>query len=605
MSNALTSGAAASMARYIDINKAVKPAVSFDGELLAYLSDASGTAQVWIQPLAGGEARQLTNLPEPVGNLSFNPKSRDLLITTDWGGDERHQLWLIDNAEAEPRLLTTDTTVVHGWGCWSPDGTRIAYSANYRDRFHMDIYVMDIASGAASCVYQGEGWRTPAAFTPSGDGLIINDCARSMMDQDLCLLDLTSGHYANLLPHDGRAIYQSPKFLKDGSGMLVISDQERQTLSLMCKPTDAATLDVLASFDPKDIEAHAIAPDQQSIALVLNRDGWSELVLIDRQGGVLKSFATPFAAVIASLAFTPDGAALVLPMEGAGDAGDIWRLDIANGQFSRLTGVGSVGTDLPHFQQPVVERVASFDGLSVPYFVYKPAQAATGEGYPVMIIVHGGPEAQWKPDFRADVQYMLAQGIMVIAPNIRGSTGYGRDYQHLDDREKRMDSVADLKAVRMAVAARADVDASRIGVFGRSYGGFMVLSAMTEYPDLWKCGIEFYGIASFLTLMRTTGPWRKVLREAEYGDVASMREALDRFSPINNMAKMAAPLMVVHGLEDPRVTPCESEMVYSCLRGLGKPIDYLRIPHEGHGFARRENRHTVFAALAQFIATNL
>jgi len=155
------------------------------------------------------------------------------------------------------------------------------------------------------------------------------------------------------------------------------------------------------------------------------------------------------------------------------------------------------------------------------------------------------------------------------------------------------------------VGARADVDASRIGVFGRSYGGFMVLSAMTEYPDLWKLGVEYYGIANFLTLMQTTGPWRKVLREVEYGDVATMKAELESFSPINKIAEINAPLMIAHGLEDPRVTPCESEMVYSCLRGLGKPVEILRIPHEGHGFARIENRHTVFGALARFIDENL
>jgi dipeptidyl aminopeptidase/acylaminoacyl peptidase len=133
----------------------------------------------------------------------------------------------------------------------------------------------------------------------------------------------------------------------------------------------------------------------------------------------------------------------------------------------------------------------------------------------------------------------------------------------------------------------------------------MVLAALTEYPDLWKLGVEYYGIANFLTLMETTGPWRKVLREVEYGDVATMKDALERFSPIHKMADVQAPLMVVHGLEDPRVTPCESEMVYSCLRGLGKPVEILRIAHEGHGFARIENRHTVFDALGRFIDENL
>lgn len=605
MFDILNSAPSVMMSSYMDICKAVKPAVSPDGELLAFLSDASGTMQVWLRPLNGGEAKQLTNLPEPVGSLSFNPKSRDLLITTDWGGDERHQLWLIENAEGEPRLLTKDTSVVHGWGCWSPDGTKIAYSANYRDRSDMDLHVMTVAGGDVKCVYQGTGWRTPAAFYPDGQALLLYDCERAMTDQDLCRLDLATGAYEKILPHQGRARYQAPRFFKDGSGLLLICDQEREYLSVMVKTPDSCGLDLLAEFKGQDIEALAIAPDQQSIALVVNRQGWNDLEIIDRKGNVLKSIATPVPGVIASVAWTPDGAALIVPFEGAATSGDIWRVDVQTGDFTPLSTAPKAKTPLPAFVEPSVTSVASFDGLEIPYFVYQPQTVAPAEGYPVLIIVHGGPEAQWQPDFRADVQYMLARGIMVIAPNIRGSTGYGRAYQHLDDRELRMDSVADLKAVRLAVGARDDVDDSRIGVFGRSYGGFMVLSAMTEYPELWRMGVEFYGIANFLTLLQTTGPWRKQLRAVEYGDVETMRAELERFSPINQISAINAPLMVVHGLEDPRVTPCESEMVYSCLRGLGKPVEILRIAHEGHGFARAENRQTVFGALARFIDENL
>lgn len=594
-----------SMSDYIDICKAVKPAVSPDGEWLAYLSDQSGTMQVWLQPLKGGEARQLTNMPEPVGALAFNPKSNDLLITTDWGGDERHQLWIIKNLEGEPQPLTSDTTVVHAWGCWSPEGTHIAYAANYRSKSDMDLYVMEVASGEAECVHQGIGWRTPAAFSRDGKALIVNDCTRAMTDQDFCLLNLETSSYENALPHEGRARYQAIRALKDDSGLLMISDQEREYLSVMFKPANEAILKPVAAFDNQDVEALVLSPDQDKMALVLNRQGWNDIVLVDRQGDLLKQYQMPIAGVVASLVWSKDGKALIMPMEGASTSSDIWSCDVESGAFTRLTNTPKAQTELLPFVEPTVTSVASFDGLDIPYFVYKPEQPAADKGYPVMIIVHGGPEAQWLPDFRADIQYMLAQGIMVIAPNIRGSTGYGRKYQHLDDRELRMDSVADLKAVRLAVGARDDVDESRIGVFGRSYGGFMVLAALTEYPDLWKLGVEYYGIANFLTLLQTTGPWRKQLRAIEYGDVETMRDELERFSPINKIANISVPLMIAHGLEDPRVTPCESEMVYSCLRGLGKPVEFLRIPHEGHGFARIENRHLVFGELARFINEKL
>lgn len=594
-----------SMIDYIDICKAVKPAFSTDGAWLVYLSDQSGMMQVWMQLAAGGEPRQLTNMPEPVGAIAFNPKSNDLLITTDWGGDERHQLWLIKDLQGEPQPLTTDTTVVHAWGCWSPEGTHIAYAANYRNKSDMDLYVMDLASAEATCVYEGIGWRTPAAFTRDGKALMVNDCTRAMTDQDFCLLNLETKVYTKTLPHQGRARYQAIRSLKDDSGLLMISDQEREYLSVMFKPANEDVLTQVAAFDAQDVEALVLSAEQDKLALVLNRQGWNDIVLVNRQGEVLKRYEMPVAGVVASLIWSKDGKSLVMPIEGAAHSSDIWSCDVETGVFTRLTDAPKAKKNLPAFLEPTVTSVASFDGLDIPYFVYQPQVSAGENGYPVMIIIHGGPEAQWKPDFRADIQYMLAQGIMVVAPNIRGSTGYGRAYQHLDDRELRLDSVADLKAVRMAVGGRADVDESRIGVFGRSYGGYMVLAALTEYPDLWKLGVEYYGIANFLTLLTTTGPWRKQLRAIEYGDVETMRDDLERFSPINKIDQVQAPLMIVHGLEDPRVTPCEGEQVYSCLRGLGKPVEILRVPHEGHGFARVENRRLVFGELARFMSENL
>ena len=168
-----------------------------------------------------------------------------------------------------------------------------------------------------------------------------------------------------------------------------------------------------------------------------------------------------------------------------------------------------------------------------------------------------------------------------------------------------MDSVADLKAVRLWLREQSDVNDDRVAVYGRSYGGFMVLAALTEQPELWKVGIEFYGIANFLTLLQTTGPWRRYLRAVEYGDPVADRENLIRFSPIHKLDQIRVPLFIAQGFDDPRVPPGESEMVYSVLRGLGRPVEYVRIPHEGHGFARIENRRTVFGGVARFLREHL
>jgi dipeptidyl aminopeptidase/acylaminoacyl peptidase len=590
---------------YLDIRGAKSPALSPDGGLMAFLSDETGFNQIWLQPAGGGAAWRLAETEEPVGALAFSPKSRDLVFTMDCGGDERHQIWLIPGVDGAAVALTDDPTTVHVWGAWSPDGTRIAYASNARDRTHMDIHVMEVASRKATCVYRGEFYREVIGFFPNGQALLVRDGTRAMSDQDLFRLDLATGAYEPLLPHDGRAAYLSAKFRKDGSGLVLLTDQGRDFQGIAFFSLTGRGLDWLVAPDGRDVEAMALSPDQGRLAYVVNEEGWSRILLHDLDTGAETAVNGLPPGVIASVAWRPDGSGLVFPLEGAATPPGIWDFDPASGAVARLTDTPKAGIDIGGFVEPSVQRVESFDGLSVPFLLYRPRGEAPAAGFPAIIIVHGGPEAQWTPGFRADVQYMLARGIMVAAPNVRGSTGYGRPYQHLDDIDLRMDSVADLRAVRLALGARDDVDEARIGVFGRSYGGFMVLAALTEYPDLWRVGIEFYGIANFLTLLQTTGPWRRRLRAAEYGDPVADKALLERISPIHKLHQIRVPLLIAQGLDDPRVPPGESEMIHSGLRGLGHPVEYIRVPHEGHGFARLDNQHEVFGAVAAFLDRHL
>ena len=594
----------ATIRRYLDIPGAKSPALSPDGGLLAFLSDRTGFPQIWLQPMEGGTAWRAAETPEPVGALAFSPKSRDLVFTLDCGGDERHQLWLIPGADGAPVTLTDDPTVVHVWGAWSPDGTRIAYASNARDRFHMDIHVMEVATRQARCVYRGELFREVMAFFPDGQALLVRDSTRATMDQDLFRLDLATGAYEPFLPHDGKARYVAAKTRKDGNGLYLLTDQGRDFQGIAFLSFADRSLGWVAAPDGQDVEAMALSPDQGRLAYVVNEEGWNRPLVRDLDSGAETAVAGLPPGVIGSVSWRPDGSGLVFPLEGAATPPGIWQYDLAAGAASRLT--DAPASDLiDGFVEPAVQRTASFDGLQVPFLLYRPQGEAPQGGFPAMIVVHGGPEAQWTPTFRADIQYMLARGIMVVAPNVRGSTGYGRPYHQLDDVGLRMDSVADLRAVRLWLGAQPDVNESRIGVFGRSYGGFMVLAALTEYPELWRLGIEFYGIASFHTLLQTTGPWRRRLRAAEYGDPVADKALLGRISPIHKLHEIRVPLLIAQGLDDPRVPPGESEMIYSGLRGLGRPVDYIRVPHEGHGFARRENRHDVFGAVAAFLDRHL
>ncbi|WP_029617064.1 S9 family peptidase [Pseudorhizobium marinum] len=590
---------------FVQIRSAKSPAVSPDGQWLAYLSDASGFNQLWITSFTGGAPRQVTDMPEPIGAFAFNPKGAGILFTMDTGGDERHQLWLLPDLDAQPVALTQAASVVHLWGAWSPDGTRIGYASNGRSPHDMDVHVMDVATRTVSTVLTGTGMREVLAFFPDGQSLLVRESLRSGNDQDIYRLDIASGERMPFLEHAGKARYLAARLFKDGSGGLTVCDQDSDAMRIGRFAADGTGFVPVVDLPSRDAEALALSPDQQRVAFVVNEEGWSRIGLCGRDGSNLRLLDAQPSGVITSLAFTPDGRSLVFPLEGATRPPAIWKFDRSTETFEPLVSAETTGQDTASFVEPVVERFASFDGRKVPAFVYTPPSPPPPAGYPVLFIVHGGPEMQWKPDFRADVQFLLSQGVMVVAPNVRGSTGYGRAFHELDDRENRMDSVADLREIRMAIGARADVDDSRIGVFGRSYGGFMVLSALTEDPDLWKLGVDFYGVGNFLTHLLATGPWGRQQRAAEYGEPAVMREALERFSPINRIARMKAPLLIVHANRDPRVPMGQSEDIYSCLSGLGHDCQYLRVDHEGHGFARRDNRLKVFSTFARFLAHHL
>ncbi|WP_333826669.1 S9 family peptidase [Pararhodobacter sp.] len=595
-----------SMSSLIAMVETRDEAVSHDGALLACLSNASGTHQVRLRDLAHGTLRQLTDMPDRIGAIAFSPVSRDLLFTMDCGGDERHQLWLIAGAAGAPQPLTQDLTTLHAWGCWSPDGQHIAYSCNARDKSAMDVMVMAPETRVARCVVRGTGWCDVLCFTPDGQGLLVRGSDRGTMDQDLWLVDIGSGKRRMLMgPGDGggASAILSARFTPGGTEILVLCDRAEGFHAVHCLDPEGGGLARVAHVPEQDIERFALAASTGALAFTSNDRGYSRLFLRDRIDGPEREIALPAAGVITSLRFLPDGSALVLSFETAQRPAVVMRYDPEAQHFSLLAGEGVTDSTSDALVAPEVVTFTSFDGTKVPAFVYRPQDPLPN--LPVLFIVHGGPEAQWRPGWRADLQHYLVCGIMVIAPNVRGSTGYGRTYHQMDDRERREDAVRDLCAMAEAVGAWPEVDKTRIGAMGQSYGGYMILAALALRPDLWKTGVDFYGVADFITLMRTTGPWRRALRAAEYGAPETMAAFLTDISPVNHLARIAAPLLLVHATEDPRVPMEQSEQVFAILRGLGHPVEFLRLTGEGHGFARLENRIAAYSRVARFLKQTL
>jgi dipeptidyl aminopeptidase/acylaminoacyl peptidase len=600
--------------RYLNVRNAYGPAFSPDGQYLSFLSDITGVAEVWSVPVeleadAPAWPEQLTFRGERVSGISYAPVEPVMLVAADIGGSELDQFYTLSQDGADFLALTNLPKVMYRSGLWSPDGKRIVYASNERDPRYFDIYERTMQSGAVRLVWQQDSTNFPVAISPDGTRVIITRSHSNTFVQ-LFLLDLSSGAVRALTPETtkGSSDFHSVAWAADGRGFYAISDRGRDFHNLAW--FDLTTDELIYLRDDQwDVELLKLSKDGRHLALVINEDGYSRLELFDVEWGWQERRELPLPpqtrrGVIPEALWSPDGQRLALTQLSAGTPMDIWIWDVEQQVLWQATRSSLGGIPRESFVEPALIYYPTFDGRSIPAFLYLPRDRAA-EGLPVVINVHGGPEGQARPIFNAVNQYLAAQGYAVLATNVRGSTGYGYTYQSLDDVRKRMDSVADLQHAALWLRESGLADPARIVVMGGSYGGFMVLSAITTYPNLWAAAIDIVGIANFVTFLENTHPWRRKLRASEYGSLENDREFLEEISPIRHVERISAPLFVIHGANDPRVPIGEAEQIVAALRQRQVPVEYLRFEDEGHGLIKRANRLVAYPAIARFLREHL
>jgi dipeptidyl aminopeptidase/acylaminoacyl peptidase len=575
---------------------AAGPSYAADGRLY-FLCDAGGSAQVWELPAHGGPARPRSEHRDAVSFVAGSPADGGAVFGRDNAGDERVQFHHLP-PEGTPRALTRAPGTIHGWGAFSPDGARLACTANDRDPAHTDPCVIDIASGILTRLLEVEGPHELPGWMPDGQGVVLSTAPRTF-ESSLIGVGPDAGA-AELTPHQGDRRHMNPRWRRDGQGFWLLCDQGSDFLGVAFQAPGAAPTFLFAP--DADVEKLEVSPDQSRLAVVVNAEGYSRLHLLDAATGtVLESPRHPL-GVITKLSWHPGGTALAFDLACPTRPSTLWR---------HRTGEAAAELLFAASEPPAGARdwetvsFPTFDGRDLPGFLALPEGTAPAGGWPVLVWVHGGPAMQALPNWRPDLQMVLSLGIAVLVPNVRGSTGYGRDYAALDDRELRLDSVRDLAGAHAWLAAQDRFDAARIGIMGQSYGGWMVLAAVTEYPELWAAGIDYYGIARWKTFFERTGPWRVGHRAAEYGDPVEDAELLERLSPLHKVEEIRCPMLVAQGLTDPRVPPHESEQIVAALRRRNVPVDYLTFPDEGHGFLKRDNRRRVYLGVAGFLAEHL
>ncbi|HET6319343.1 MAG TPA: alpha/beta fold hydrolase, partial [Chloroflexota bacterium] len=452
------------------------------GTQLYFVSDLTGVPQVWAH--AGDAWPELVVAPpDRAQDIHPGPRPGQLIVGADVGGDEHSQLLYVPELGAPYQDLTQEPGKIHTFGSFSPDGQHIAYSANTRTTRWADIFVRELSSGETRCVLEHDSTNRAGAFSPDGRWLIVRRLFSSS-HHELWLADVHGREPPRLLiDPDQQARYEGPEWSPDGQALYVLTDFGREFAAPAKLDITTHQLSYLLD-DAVEIDEATLDPTGRRLAFVRNRDGAGEVVVRTLQSGHEERIEDlpeggQYAYWQAALAWDRTGERLAISWTASRAAPNVWLWSESGNAAKRVTRAGGIGFDPAQFVEPEHITYPTFDGRSIPALFY-PSGTNTG---PCVVWVHGGPEGQFQPTFNALVQYLVSAGFSVLAPNVRGSSGYGRTYAHLDDVKKRMDSVADLAHAAYWLRDSARADPERLAAYGGSYGGFMVLAALTTYPD--------------------------------------------------------------------------------------------------------------------------
>jgi dipeptidyl aminopeptidase/acylaminoacyl peptidase len=560
------------------------PSFSPDGSRIAFISDLSGMPQVWTVDTSGGWPTRVTAFPDQVTNALWSPTEDLIAVEVAPGGGLDQQLYVVRSDGSGLRRLTPGGKDNNQIAMWSRDGKTLFIASSRDDAARYDAFAVDVATNAWRPVGRRAGITRVTDASPDGKRVALT---RVVARGDSNSYVFVSGTEAPLTPHQGQSQYFAARFVDDE--VWLIADQDRELLGLariaLGKSAPGA-LEYIATRDDAELEGLRLSDDGSLVALVWNVAGVDELEIVERKGWKRTKVALP-AELISTPTFSADGRRIAFAAYGSATPIDIWLADIG-GKPRRLTASPHPGVDLSALVKPRLERFKAHDGLELSGLLYvPPGFKAPG---PCVLSFHGGPEGQERPIFNRTYQALLASGIAVFAPNVRGSTGFGKTFVHLDDRERRFDGVRDIQACADHVVKIGVADRKRLGITGGSYGGYMTMAGITEFPDLFAGAACVCGIVNFLTFFQHTQPWMAAVSKSEYGDPDTQRDLLEKLSPINKLDRAKTPLLVLHGANDTNVPLIEAQQMVDELRKRNVEVEAVIFPDEGHGFTKTANR---------------
>ena len=536
---------------------------------------------------------------EPVRG-TWSPRGDVLIAIKDRGGDEFFQLYRLNEGKL---TLLTDGKSRNQFGAWSKDGQLIGYTSTRRNGSDNDLYVMnprDPKSDRRVAEVQGGGWYF-SDFSPDGRSAVVANYI-SITDTDLYLLDVASGKLSAIGDVGKTIAYGGALFAPDGT-LWVTSDEGSEFLRLGIIDPASGKFTAISPDKRWDVKDFDIAKDGSFIAYTINEAGVTRLKLLDPKTRAVRTVEGLPAGTASGLEIAPWGT-IGLTLSSARSAADAYAIDPASLAVTRWTKSETGGLDPEKNAEPAFVEIKSFDGETVSGFLYRPDAAKFPGKRPLIIDIHGGPEAQSTTRFLGRTNYLVNElGIAIFYPNVRGSSGFGKRFVNLDNGPfKREDSVKDIGAFLDLLTRDAAIDASRMAVTGGSYGGYMCYAVAIRYGERLKGANCVVAISNFVTFLENTQDYRRDLRRVEYGDERDpqQRKKLLEISPLTHVDKLRVPLMVVTGGNDPRVPASEAEQIIKAVRSHGRTAWSLLGTDEGHGFARKANQDYQFWVSVMF-----
>lgn len=584
-----------------------------NGEGILMSTRFGNTPQLHTVNSPGSSRSQITFFEEPVTNGSFCPAKdhNGFLFTKDIGGNEFSQIYWYDMASRSAEMLSDGESVNFGIS-WSNSGTKFAFTSSRRNKKDFDIYVSDIAEPKKALlkIDEGKGYWVTSDWSPDDTKLLVIQYLSSTKSNSY-IYDLNTDELTPINDSDEEAVFLASYWDKTGENIYATTNKGREFNTLAQYHVASKRLTYITNDISWDVEDVAINNSRTQAAFTTNDNGFNQLYLLNLSDNTYSKVQNLPIGQIYTLGFDPTEEKLAMVLNTTQTPGDIFSLDLGNLETERWTYSEVGGLNTNTFPKPELIQYETYDELAngqrkIPAFVYKPSNY--DGALPVMISIHGGPEGQHTPYFSSFYAFLANElGIAIIAPNVRGSSGYGKTYLKLDNGFKREDSVKDIGKLIEWIENQSEYDKERIAVFGGSYGGYMVLASMFNYNDKLKCGIDIVGISNFVTFLENTEEYRRDLRRMEYGDERDpkMREYLLSISPTNHVDKIKKPLFVIQGANDPRVPASESEQMVKSIRKNDGIVWYMLAKDEGHGFRKKENRDRMTEAIALFLKNNL